>query len=256
MALKRCFLALNLGMSRGYGGQASQWPQSVTTESDPVLVGDETVVIANRCRCPVSVGPDRVAAARALLATHQCDIIVSDDGLQHYAMKRDVEIAVIDGERRFGNNLCLPAGPLRELPSRLRTVNLRVANGSPASGEFAMQLKAYAFHKVNSDSELKPLNAFASKHVEAVSGIGNNDRFFRQLQDLGIHISKHPFQDHHQYRLKDISFSDQKPVLMTEKDAVKCRKFTLENAWYLRVDASLENKFYETLINLLRNTNG
>ena len=219
-------------------------------------MGDETVLIANRCRCPVSVGPDRVAAANALLAAHQCDIIVSDDGLQHYAMKRDVEIAVVDGERRFGNNLCLPAGPLRELPNRLRTVNVRVANGSPAAGEFGMQLNAYAFHKVNSDSELKPLNAFASKYVEAVSGIGNNERFFRQLQDLGIHISKHPFQDHHQYRLKDFSFSDQKPVLMTEKDAVKCSKFTLENAWYLRVDASLENKFYETLTNLLRSTNG
>jgi len=243
-------------ISRGYGGRASQWPQDVTTESDPTLVGDETVLIANRCRCPVSVGPDRVAAASALLTAHQCDIIVSDDGLQHYAMKRDIEIVVIDGERRFGNQLCLPAGPLRELPSRLRTVNILVANGTPGAGEFGMQLKAYAFHRVNNDTELKPLSAFENKRVDAVSGIGNNERFFRQLQDLGIHIRKHPFQDHHQYKLKDISFSGKKPVLMTEKDAVKCKKYTLQDAWYLRVDASLENRFYETLTNLLRKTNG
>ncbi|WP_455202378.1 tetraacyldisaccharide 4'-kinase [Kaarinaea lacus] len=243
-------------ISRGYGGSASQWPQAVSPESDPALVGDETVLIANRCRCPVSVGPDRVAAANALLADHQCDVIVSDDGLQHYAMKRDIEIVVIDGERRLGNRLCLPAGPLRELPSRLRTVDMLVTNGDAKADEFSMQLKAYAFHSVNNDTELKPLNAFEGVHVDAVSGIGNNERFFRQIHDLGIHVHKHPFQDHHQYKLKDISFSDQKPILMTEKDAVKCQKFSLKDAWYLRVDACLENRFYETMTSLIRKTNG
>ena len=243
-------------ISRGYGGRASQWPQLVTYESDPALVGDETVLIANRCRCPVSVGPDRVVAATALLDSHQCDIIVSDDGLQHYAMQRDIEIVVIDGERRFGNQLCLPAGPLRELPRRLRTVDMLVANGAAKTGEFAMQLKAYAFHNVNNDTEQKPLNAFEGKYVEAVSGIGNNERFFKQLQDLGINIHKHSYQDHYQYKLKDIGFSKLKPVLMTEKDAVKCKKFSLEDTWYLRVDASLENRFYETLLNLIGKTNG
>lgn len=243
-------------ISRGYGGQASQWPQSVTPDSDPALVGDETVLIANRCRCPVSVGPNRVAAAEALLAAHQCDIIVSDDGLQHYAMKRNIEIVVMDGERRLGNRVCLPAGPLRELPSRLQSVDMLITNGAPQSGEFGMQLKAYAFHKVNDDTELMPLNAFEGKNVDAVSGIGNNERFFRQIQDLGIHIHKHPFPDHYQYKLKDISFSDQKPILMTEKDAVKCQKYSLNDAWYLRVDACLENRFYETLTSLIRKTNG
>jgi len=243
-------------ISRGYGGRASQWPQSVTPESDPALVGDETVLIAHRCRCPVSVGPDRVAAATELLTAHQCDIIVSDDGLQHYAMKRDIEIVVIDGERRFGNQLCLPAGPLRERPSRLRTVDMLVTNGTPKTGEFGMGLKAYTFHHVNNDAELKPLNAFEGKQVDAVSGIGNNERFFRQIQGLGAHIHKHPFQDHHKYKLKDFEYSGQKPILMTEKDAVKCKRFSLKDAWYLRVDASLENKFYETLTSLIRKTNG
>lgn len=243
-------------ISRGYGGSASQWPQAVSPESDPALVGDETVLIANRCRCPVSVGPDRVAAANALLEDHQCDVIVSDDGLQHYAMKRDIEIVVIDGERRLGNRLCLPAGPLRELPPRLRTVDMLVTNGDAKAGEFSMQLKAYAFHRVNDDTDLKPLNAFEGVHVDAVSGIGNNERFFRQIQDLGIHVHKHPFRDHYQYKLKDIRFSGQKPILMTEKDAVKCQKFSLKDAWYLRVDARLENQFYESLTSRIRKCNG
>jgi tetraacyldisaccharide 4'-kinase len=234
-------------ISRGYGGRASEWPQPVTAASDPDLVGDETVLIANRCRCPVSAGPDRVAAARALLASHQCDIIISDDGMQHYALTRDIEIAVIDGGRRFGNKLCLPAGPLRELPSRLKSVDLIVANGAARNREYAMELKSYAFQNVTDAAKLKSLSEFEGKLVEAISGIGNNERFFQQLLALGIHINKHPFPDHYRFREKDLMFKGENPVLMTEKDAVKCKKYALQDAWYLRVDALLENRFYEQL---------
>ncbi|WP_455196765.1 tetraacyldisaccharide 4'-kinase [Kaarinaea lacus] len=243
-------------ISRGYGGRASQWPQAVTAESDPAMVGDETVLIANRCRCPVSVGPDRVAAARALLDAHQCNIIISDDGMQHYALARDIEIAVIDGSRRLGNGLCLPAGPLRELPGRLQSVDLVVCNGKALDNEFGMELKSYAFHSVNDESNLKPTNAFEGVEVEAVSAIGNNERFFQHLQDLGIRIKKHAFTDHHRYRQKDLRFKTNNPILMTEKDAVKCTQFMVENAWYLRVDALLENRFYERLTSLIGKHNG
>ncbi len=248
---------LNPGVvSRGYGGQAPHWPQAVTAESDPALVGDETVLIANRCRCPVSAGPDRVAAARALLESHQCNVIISDDGMQHYALARDVEIAVIDGNRRLGNRLCLPAGPLRELPSRLKTVNLIVSNGQAVGNEYSMELKSYAFHNLIDESKQKAINEFAGKHAEAVSGIGNNERFFQQLQELGILINKHPFSDHFRFRQKDLKFNSKNPILMTEKDAVKCKKYDLQNAWYLRVDALLENRFYEQLTGLIGNRDG
>jgi len=243
-------------ISRGYGGKSVKWPQAVTVESDPVLVGDEPVLIANRCRCPVSVGPDRVAAARSLLAAHPCNIIISDDGMQHYALARDIEIAVIDGVRRLGNNLCLPAGPLRELSSRLKSVDLIVANGRARSSEYSMELKSYAFQGVNDAAKLKSLNEFEGRQVEAVSGIGNNERFFQQLQALAIRINKHPFSDHYQFRLKDLLFNGGNPILMTEKDAVKCKKFPLHDTWYLRVDALLENRFYEQLNTQLTNLLG
>lgn len=243
-------------ISRGYGGRARNWPQAVDADSDPAMVGDESVLIANRCRCPVSVGPDRVAAARALLDDHQCDIIVSDDGMQHYALARDIEIAVIDGNRRLGNGLCLPAGPLRELPRRLNSVDLVVCNGKAMDNEFSMALKSYAFHSVNDESRMKATNEFEGLEVDAVSGIGNNDRFFQYLLDLGIHIKKHAFADHHRYKVNDLTFGSNNPILMTEKDAVKCKKYSLSDAWYLRVDALLENRFYEKLTNLIGKYDG
>jgi tetraacyldisaccharide 4'-kinase len=243
-------------VSRGYGGKSRTWPQSVTHDSDPLQVGDEAVVVANRCRCPVSVGPDRVAAARALLASHACDVIVSDDGLQHYALQRDIEIVVIDANKRFGNGLCLPAGPLREMPTRLKSVDFVVANGSSSDNEFSMDLKSYAFHHVKDDSQLKPLNAFEGQSVHAVAGIGNNERFFDGLRQLGIKPETRAYPDHYRYKRRDITFKDQQPVLMTEKDAVKCKRFSGIDAWYLRVDALLSNQFFQQLNERLRKLHG
>lgn len=243
-------------ISRGYGGKASQWPQPVFPDSAPALVGDEAVLIADRCRCPVAVGPDRVATAKALLAENNCDVIVSDDGLQHYRMMRDVEVVVIDGVRRFGNGLCLPAGPLRELPYRLKKADLIVANGAAQTGEYAMELKSYAFHNVNDESQLKSLDDFNGKTAHAVAGIGNNERFFQQLKSLGIHIKEHPFPDHFRYTRSNLHFNDDRPILMTEKDAVKCKKYSIQDAWYLKVDAVLGNQFYEKLTESMRRHNG
>jgi len=241
---------------RGYGGKAQQWPQQVTLDSNPELVGDEAVLIANRCRCPVCAGPSRIESAKMLIDKVGCDVIVSDDGMQHYKLKRDIEIAVIDGKRGLGNGLCLPAGPLRELPFRLKTVTLKVSNGTERSGMHKMELKFYAFHQINDDSNLKPLDAFAGSEVHALSGIGNNERFFQCLRDLGINIRTHPYPDHYLYKDSDFKFNDTLPVLMTEKDAVKCKKFAMNDAWYLKVDALLSNSFYEKLIEKLRKSYG
>ena len=241
---------------RGYGGNASQWPQQVNMDSDPEMVGDEAVIIANRCRCPVCAGPSRIDSAKQLINNEKCDVIVSDDGMQHYKLKRDIEIAVIDGKRGMGNGLCLPAGPLRELPFRLKTVTMKVSNGSEQPGMHNMELKSYAFHRINDDSDLKPLDAFAGEEVHALAGIGNNERFFQHLRDLRVKLQTHAFTDHYHYKASDITFSDGLPVLMTEKDAVKCKKYDVSDAWYLKVDALLSNNFYEKLIEKLRKVYG
>ncbi|NOZ52318.1 MAG: tetraacyldisaccharide 4'-kinase [Gammaproteobacteria bacterium] len=238
-------------ISRGYGGNASQWPQPVTSESDPATVGDEAVLMAQRCLCPIYVGPGRVSAANALLASHDCDVIISDDGLQHYALARDIEIAVIDGQRRFGNGLCLPAGPLRETPFRLKSVDLVVNNGNTNDHEFSMALVPGGFYNLSDSNRIEYAGFFDDKKIHAVAGIGNNTRFFQQLKKMGVNIRQHPYNDHHSYTAKDLNFDDDAPIVMTEKDAVKCRKFANANCWYLHVEAELDDAFYQQLHDLL-----
>ncbi|MEJ2653110.1 MAG: tetraacyldisaccharide 4'-kinase [Gammaproteobacteria bacterium] len=209
-------------VSRGYGGDTARMPQLVTADSDPVAVGDEPVLIAQRAACPVAVAPRRVMAARALIADHDCNVIVSDDGLQHYALERDMEIAVIDGERRLGNGHYLPAGPLREQATRLRRVDIMVVNGKALPGE-----------------------------CHAVAGIGNPARFFDQLRGQGLKVVEHPFPDHHRFRAADLRFGDDLPVVMTEKDAVKCRAFAAPNHWYVPVSARFDADCQRRLQHLL-----
>lgn len=237
-------------VARGYGGGMAKWPQAVTPDSDPASVGDEPVLLARATGCPMAVAPDRVAAAHALLATHDCDVILSDDGLQHYALGRDIEIAVIDGARRFGNGHCLPAGPLREPPSRLREVDLIVANGSPAAGEFAMRVQTdEAVNLLH--GERRPLTAFRAQPVHAVAGIGHPARFFASLQAAGLDIRAHAFPDHHAYRPEDLRFADG-PVLMTAKDAVKCRRFARSDCWSVETSVDIDQAFSARLLALLR----
>ncbi len=237
-------------ISRGYGGREGA-PQSVSAASDPMLVGDEPVLLAKRLRCPVWVGADRVGVARALLkARPDCDILISDDGLQHYRLQRDMELVVVDGARRFGNGACLPAGPLREPVSRLRTVDAVVVNGGAAgAGEYAMQLAGYVFRHLRDENRVADQRDFLGQRIEAVAGIGNPARFFDTLRQLGLDVTEHPFPDHYAYQPDDLQYAG--TVIMTEKDAVKCSRFAPENSWYMAVDAEVEAALADHLLKTL-----
>jgi len=239
-------------ITRGYGGTANKVPQEVSADSDAAMVGDEAVLLARRCACPVTVGVNRVAAARHLLARHACDVIISDDGLQHYALQRDIEIAVIDGQRRFGNGYCLPAGPLREPAERLRQVDLVVANGATEllDGEYGMQCQGDELVNL-ATGERQPLTGFNNVACHAVAAIGNPARFFALLKAAGVECTAHAFPDHHAFTAADLQFKDDKPVLMTEKDAVKCLGFAQTNYWYLPIRAVLPEAFSQQILKLL-----
>lgn len=240
-------------VSRGYKGQATSWPQQVRADSDPVMVGDEAVLLAKRCQCPVAVGPDRIEAVRGLLKYSDCDIIIADDGLQHYALGRDIEIAVIDGVRRFGNGYCLPAGPLREPVSRLNEVDFVIVNGGGVMRlEYSMALAAGQVHNLHDDTLVQHPDDFRNQRVHAVAGIGNPDRFFSHLKRLGLDIIEHPFDDHHHFIAEDVQFDDDLPVLMTEKDAVKCKRFADGKYWYLPVEAQPDRRVGERLLMLVK----
>ena len=231
-------------VSRGYGGMARSWPQQVRPDSDTEVVGDEAVLIARWTGCPVAVGPDRPMAARALLKHHHCNVLLSDDGLQHYALGRDLEIAVIDGVRRLGNGMLLPAGPLREGAWRLRKVDMVVVNGQGMPGEFSSRLRSR--EAVNlATGERRPLRAFRAMPVHAVAGIGNPARFFDMLEHLGLTVVSHPFPDHHVFVPGDLVFGNGAAILMTEKDAVKCERFAEPNFWSVPVVALPEAVFVQ-----------
>jgi tetraacyldisaccharide 4'-kinase len=239
-------------ISRGYGGSARA-AMRVDVHSDPLVVGDEARLIFDTTGAPVAVGRDRVAAGRTLLASADVDVLIADDGLQHYRLQRDVEICVIDGERRFGNGLLLPAGPLREPITRLGSVDFRVCNGGELqTGEIPMTLFGDAATALDDVSAARPLREFAGQRVHAVAGIGNPRRFFAQLRAAGIDVIEHPFGDHHAYAAKDLDFSDKLPILMTQKDAVKCRVFAPENCWFVPVRARLPVALTDSLLERLR----
>jgi len=240
-------------VSRGYGGNAEVWPQAVNADSDPAMVGDEPVLIARRAACPVVVAPQRVAAARRLIADYACDVVVCDDGLQHYALRRDAEIAVIDGERRLGNGRCLPAGPLRETAARLRSVDLIVLNGAASSGECGMQLSGSVAQSLAGPPRERDLGEWRGTTVHGVAGIGNPGRFFAHLRGQGLNVVEHPFPDHHRFQAADLHFEDDLPVIMTEKDAVKCRGFAGPQHWYVPVSARIDGDCQQRLQRLIVN---
>lgn len=247
-------------ISRGYGGCSKSWPLLVTPESDPRLVGDEPVLLAKQLGCLIAVSPKRPQAIELLNqqmildSQAKLDVIISDDGLQHFAMARDIEVVLIDAQRQFGNQRCLPAGPLREPMNRLNQVDFCIWNGLKADEEYplisvkpvmqASQFKMYlsplCFRQVMNASEIRSLESFAKQPAYAIAGIGNPQRFFETLQTLDISITSQPFADHYAYRLTDFeSFDDEKPLLMTAKDAVKCSEIAQThqktNWWYLDV---------------------
>jgi len=240
-------------ISRGYAGAAGNGPLAVSADSDPAQVGDEAVLLAKRCACPIVVGAERVAAGRQLLATHTCDVLISDDGLQHYALERDIEIVVIDGQRRFGNGYCLPVGPLREPPERVKQVDLVVVNGPEEllEGEWPMQCQGQQLVNLKT-GERKPLLEFQGVACHAIAAIGNPQRFFTQLTKAGLDCQTHAFPDHYLFTAEDLQFKDQRPVIMTEKDAVKCTRLANDRHWYLPIDATLPEAFSLQLLKLLK----
>ncbi len=235
-------------VSRGYGANSNHYPVEVTMTSSGAEVGDEPLMIYKRTGVPVVVDPDRVRAVKELISHHECDVVVSDDGLQHYALGRAIEIVVIDGVRGLGNGLCLPAGPLREPVSRLEEVDLVVINGEhsvPRLGNAAnssmMQLKPVRLVNMTT-GDGKPADSLGGKTVHAVAGISHPERFFNTLNSLGIVVIPHEFPDHHAFTIEDVNFDDNIPVVMTEKDAVKLDIPGLPEGlyWYLEVEACFD----------------
>ncbi|HEX7815871.1 tetraacyldisaccharide 4'-kinase [Dyella sp.] len=236
-------------VSRGYGGTQRD-PLLLGATPKPAHVGDEPCLIRSG-GVDVAVGRDRPAAARLLLDAG-CDVVIADDGLQHYRLARDIELCVIDGQRRFGNERLLPAGPLREPLSRLRSVDFRVCNGGePAAGEIPMKLVGGVARSII-DGREQPLAAFAGQHVRAIAAIGNPKRFFDSLRAQGMQVDGLAFPDHHAYSARDLDFPDLRPVLMTAKDAVKCVGFAQPHWWSVPVQADLPAAFLEALIERVR----
>lgn len=224
-------------VTRGYGGKGTEWPRVVTPGSDPREVGDEPVLLARRTGCPVVAGPDRVACVEKLLADSRVDVVLSDDGLQHYRLGRSFEIAIVDGVRGMGNGLCLPAGPLREPVSRLQEVDAIVVNGGEwgHAGVFRAEAVVTKVYHLK-DGELRTLDSFRSKPVHAVAGIGNPQRFFDLLLEAGLEVEAHPLADHAAIGLDELQFDEPGAVLITEKDAVKCEHLKPNGVWCVVVD--------------------
>ncbi len=241
-------------ISRGYGGDSEKWPLLVDRQTKAELVGDEAVLMANRSDCPIAVGPKRYESAKLLLENSDCNIIISDDGLQHYALARDIEIAVIDGKRRFGNGYMLPCGPLREPISRLQKVDLIIVNGADEEyeeNEFSMGVDGdVAINLITKEEKL--LSDFSDSGYHALAGIGNPKRFFDLLEKKGLTAEAHAFPDHHLFSRDDISFEDGHTVFMTEKDAVKCYDFATEKHWYVPITAQPQQQFVDKLLTLLK----
>lgn len=239
-------------ITRGYRGTAAAWPQWVEAGSDPRLVGDEPVLLARRTGCPVVAGPDRVAAGRHLLERAAVDVLLSDDGLQHYRLARRLEIAVVDGVRGLGNGLCLPAGPLREPAKRLNAVDAIVVNGGDwgHAGVFRAAAVVKRVWQVAGGAE-RSLASFAKEPVHAVAGIGHPQRFFDLLQDAGLDVLPHALDDHATMTAEMLKFDEPGPVLITEKDAVKCAQIAHADVWAVAIDLVFEANAATRLLRLL-----
>ncbi|MDB0009687.1 lipid A export permease/ATP-binding protein MsbA [Gammaproteobacteria bacterium] len=233
-------------VSRGHGGKYSGTLE-VTSETTYKQTGDEAQILA-KLNIPFFIDKNRPRAAKKLQEKHEVDVIISDDGLQHYSMGRDVEIAVIDGARRLGNGLAFPAGPLREPKSRLSEVDFIVNNGGPTEGdEILMTLSPAKFIHLNSGKEYSVDKWPMHNQVHAIAGVGNPNRFFDLLLRLGFEFDKNPFPDHHKYNKRDLYFLDHLPILMTEKDAAKCKHFNNSKIWYLSIESKIESQFIDRL---------
>jgi tetraacyldisaccharide 4'-kinase len=258
-------------VSRGYGALNEQecdleWPRKVNLKQPPAFFGDEPYLIHYATQCPVIIDPQRSRAVDSIEQAGHCDVIISDDGLQHYAMSRFIEINITDAQRLYGNGFCLPAGPLRESTKRLKSVDYIVYNISQTSTDytprdfpeksFLMSYKLQELIPVSTALQdiAQPITLaiLKGKTIHAVAGIGDPKRFFKQLIKLGANVIAHSFDDHHRYQANELVFGDDHLIIMTEKDAVKCQSFSLPNAWYLPIKADLDNLLVEQIVQKLR----
>ena len=244
-------------ISRGYASSKNVSPVLVGAGSNPAKCGDEPVMLAELTGVPVVVDADRQRAVKHLLEVTDCNLVISDDGLQHYRLHRDLEIALVDGARGLGNGYCLPAGPLRESGGRLLDVDLVVTNG-PCQRELPvkpllMTLKPAQILPVDgcTDGRFREFSGKSGDTVHAVAGIGNPQRFFSTLKQQGFVVQGHAFPDHHSFTPDDLSSLKGGIVIMTAKDAIKCRPFARENWWYLTVEAQLPESFWTRVLGRL-----
>lgn len=255
-------------LSRGYGGKASDSPLLVTEDTLPSIAGDEPVMLAQATRVPVIVDPNRLRAAEFALDNALGDVLISDDGLQHYRLPRDIELSVFDGSRGIGNGALIPVGPLREAVSRLDSVDFVVVNGATATDDtgrvlpdalsgiqhprmFAMNLKPTRLVNLKT-GEIRSPESLQGQKIRAIAGIGNPTRFFDTLKGLGAKLIAVPFPDHHRFRPEDLGSESGHMLVMTAKDGVKCSSFAPDNAWVLYVEASLPEAFSEAVLEKLR----
>ncbi len=231
-------------VSRGYGAAATDFPHEVSVDETAILVGDEPLLLAKKTGCPVVIAPDRVQAVRYLLDKYQSQVILSDDGLQHYKMGRAIEIAVVDGLRGLGNGLCLPAGPLRESVKRLDHVDFVVVNGGIWPGGYRMNLQPGELTQLMNGKTIQVSEL--SCPVAAIAAIGHPQRFFATLHALGVTFNEYLFTDHHQFQPEELHVPE-KMVVMTEKDAVKCQAFATDKMYFLPVDAVIDDGFWDAL---------
>ncbi len=239
-------------VSRGVGGKTQRHPVQVSRNDAASQVGDEALLLMQRADCPVVICRDRAKAVQTLIRHHECDIIISDDGLQHYRMGRDIEIVMVDGKRQFGNQQLLPAGPLREKLSRLNEADFVVTQDGDDENTCSMKLKPLEFVSVINPEQTLSFADFPRNKSHAVAGIGHPERFFAVLRAAGFDIIPHRFSDHHLYLPHDLDYADSLTILMTEKDAVKCEAFANDRYWYLRVAAVMPDSFAQALLNKIR----
>ncbi|HTN32932.1 MAG TPA: tetraacyldisaccharide 4'-kinase [Marinobacter sp.] len=253
-------------ISRGYGGKSSRYPLLVNPDTDPAVAGDEPVMLAQSTGCPVVVDPQRKRGANWALGQKLGNILICDDGLQHYSLPRDIELAVFDGVRGIGNGAIIPVGPLREPVSRLSSVDYVVINGGGTVPGDALdsfrgiehpQIHAMALEPLSlvhvKTGKTRAVNELHGQSVRAVAGIGNPGRFFDTLKGLGALVEEVPFSDHHGFKASDLKTSPGQWLLMTSKDAVKCRKIAPDNAWALPVHARMSPEFLAQIMSDIRN---
>lgn len=252
-------------VSRGYGGSHKEKPLLVTPASDVKIIGDEALLIATHTQCPVMICQRRIESTAVLIKEHQCNIIVSDDGLQHKNLPRQYEIVVVDGCRGFGNGFCLPAGPLREPVSRLKTVNSVIVNGKRNTCKniddieaakkplFEMELVVNGITSVRDFTKNRTVESLKDIQLYAVAGIGNPQRFFNTLRELSLSFFERPFPDHYNFKREDFDFLPENAlIIMTEKDAVKCQDFANEQFWFLSVSANVDRDLLKSIASLIQ----